>query len=126
MATQDRSPYPFPNPYPPKPGLRGGMRKLLDRRDARGRARELASSHASVLGELASCVLGSGNAILFGITSDGGALSLTIYYGDERFREYLSSPEELQLFAEALADMVNDSGPTQSPTPNPKPIGKRS
>jgi transposase len=45
---------------------------------------------------LACC---NGCAVLFSPTSDGGAISVTVYLGDERLRDYAASAEE---FADCL------------------------
>jgi hypothetical protein len=44
-------------------------------------------------------VVCSGCAVLFSPTSDGGAMSITVYAGDDRSRDYATSAEE---FAQAL------------------------
>lgn len=44
--------------------------------------------------------LGAGTGLLVSATSDGGAISITLYEGTERSRSYASSAEEL---AEVLA-----------------------
>ena len=45
----------------------------------------------------------SGNAVTFGRTSDGGALSLTLLCGGERLKRYASSADDLAQLLEALA-----------------------
>ena len=47
----------------------------------------------------------NGCAVLFSPTSDGGAISVTVYLGDDRLRDYAASAEE---FAAALV-AVRDS-----------------
>jgi hypothetical protein len=44
----------------------------------------------------------SGAAVMLSRTSDGGAISLTLYLGTERYREYASTPEQLDALCEAL------------------------
>lgn len=45
----------------------------------------------------------SGNAVTFGRTSDGGALSLTLLCGGERLKRYASNAEDLAQLLTALA-----------------------
>ena len=51
--------------------------------------------------------LESGSGLLVSRTSDGGAVSLTLYEGDERSRSYSSTSDEL---AEALAVIRDRTG----------------
>lgn len=44
-----------------------------------------------------------GNAVTFGRTSDGGALSLTLLHGGERLKRYASNAEDLAQLLVALA-----------------------
>lgn len=55
------------------------------------------------IGDLVQSITGAGCAVILGKTSDGGALSITILDGDERYREWPHTTEE---FAEVLAWVV--------------------
>lgn len=46
----------------------------------------------------------SGSAVLFSPTSDGGAISVTLYMGDARSRDYASSAEEFAATLVAVRD----------------------
>lgn len=46
----------------------------------------------------------SGGAIMFGVTSDGGAYSLCILQGNDKIKEYPSSPEAALETLESLTD----------------------
>jgi hypothetical protein len=48
--------------------------------------------------ELITAVTGTGAAVICGVTSDGGALSVTILDGDERLRDWPSNLEEFGTF----------------------------
>jgi transposase len=49
-------------------------------------------------------VCASGCAVLFSPTSDGGAISVTVYAGDERARDYASDAEEFAAVLLAVRD----------------------
>lgn len=51
------------------------------------------------IGTLVHTVCSQGAAIMFGRTSDGGALSITILDGEERIREWPHTAEEFEAFA---------------------------
>ncbi len=83
---------------------------------ANSRYRHLQSADASdlskwdvdptMVGEAVLRIVGFGDAILFGLTSDGGALRITIFDGDHRHNLYASGPEEVS----ALLDQVAKTG----------------
>lgn len=54
-------------------------------------------------------VTSRGDAITFGRTTDGGALSVTILSGSERLKQYATSHEEAE---ELLMQVIEDSSPT--------------
>src|SRR4029450_3845804 len=47
-------------------------------------------------------VVDSGAAVMVSRTSDGGAISLTLYLGELRYREYASTPETLDALFDAM------------------------
>jgi len=47
----------------------------------------------------------NGNAVMFGRTMDGGALSLLVLSGNEKYREYITAPGEI---VATLADLVEE------------------
>jgi len=59
---------------------------------------------ASDVGELIQLVAGQGAAIICGVTSDGGALSITILDGDERLRDWPSNIDEYSSFVDWARD----------------------
>jgi hypothetical protein len=46
--------------------------------------------------KLLASVVDCGAAVMVSRTSDGGAISLTLYAGSERYREYASTPKEVE------------------------------
>lgn len=55
------------------------------------------------LADAVTGVLSAGDAVMFGCTSDGGAVCVTIFDGDQRHKNYFSKPDELNQFFRALA-----------------------
>lgn len=49
-------------------------------------------------------VTASGDAITFGRTTDGGALSVTILSGSERLKQYATTPHEAEGLLQAIID----------------------
>src|SRR5690242_15489606 len=49
---------------------------------------------ASLIGEFVQLVTSHGSAVICGVTSDGGALSITILDGDERIKDWPATVDE--------------------------------
>ena len=60
------------------------------------------------IGRLVCTVTRVGAAVIFGRTSDGGALSLTVLDGENRVREYFRTAEEFDALHVYLARMFGD------------------
>lgn len=91
---------PIPTRMPPyNPEGRRHFKPLRDRSDAMPRVGKIMDIEADVLLHEVGGILSSGCAILLSPTSDGGAVSITVYHGDERSRDYVASAEE---FASSL------------------------
>lgn len=103
----------------PDPYRRTALKPLLNTRDTRSRVPELLDGLDSVLGETLRLVLSRGAGLLVSPTQDGGALSFTVYLGDDRFRGYASSPEELQATLERLSN-IGAVGPGHQGVEGPK------
>jgi hypothetical protein len=58
------------------------------------------------LGEVIGDAASAGIGVLVSPTRDLGAVSLTIYVGDERERAYASTSDELATFIEAIRDIA--------------------
>ena len=59
--------------------------------------------------EVGGAVLGvirSGDAILIGLTSDGGAVRLQIFEGDNRFKLYASNADELHMRLQEIIELT--------------------
>jgi hypothetical protein len=83
--------------YPRQVGSRP-PRPLRDR-DTTPRVAQILGIPAQDLLDALAVACASGSAVLFSPTSDGGAISVTLYMGDARSRDYASSAEE---FAQTL------------------------
>lgn len=105
-------------------GARGtSLRPLRDRGERQPRIPELLSLGADDLRDCVCRVLESGCAILLGATSDGGAISVTLYDGDQRWREYASTPGEFKEVLQAIEDHVDARlvGAIPKPAPTQQP-----
>lgn len=90
-------------PEYPRSGARGV--KPLRNRDAQvPKSGELLAGDGALFMETLAVVLVSGGGMLMSTTQDGGALSVTLYLGDERYRSYATDKEELDALLEAVRD----------------------
>jgi hypothetical protein len=62
-----------------------------------------ADANPELIGELVQAVLSVGDAVLFGVTRDGGAVRTILMSGDEKTSVYHATGEELDAFAKQLA-----------------------
>ena len=46
----------------------------------------------------------AGAAVMFGLTSDGGAYSVVVLHNTEKVKEYPSTVDEMEAFLDSLAD----------------------
>jgi len=76
------------------------FKPMRDRTDVAPRVGEIVGIDPQVLIQALGQIVCSGCAVLFSPTSDGGAISITVYHGDERSRDYAASAEE---FAQSLS-----------------------
>jgi hypothetical protein len=82
-----------------RPGRGGNFKQLGNRRDASPKTAQILGIPAQDLMDALAVAFASGCAVLMSPTSDGGAVSVTLYAGDQRHRAYATSAEE---FAETL------------------------
>jgi len=90
-------------PEYPRSGARG-VKPLRNRDAAAPKSGELLTGDGTLFMETLAVVLVSGGGLLMSTTQDGGALSVTLYLGDERFRSYATDREELDALLEAVRD----------------------
>jgi hypothetical protein len=60
-------------------------------------------ANPELIGELVQAVLAVGDAVLFGITRDGGAVRTILMSGDDKTSVYHASGAELDAFAKQVA-----------------------
>lgn len=80
------------------PGRGGRFRQLVPR-GSTNRLAGILEVDPALFSECILSALAAGRGVLLASTSDGGALNVTLFEGDERSRTYASTPEE---FSEAL------------------------
>lgn len=88
----------------PVRGRGAQFKSLVDRQDSGPRLTSILSeSSQETSAAIHAAVLG-GLGVLIASTSDGGAISVTVYQGDERLRSYASNRDEWMGILEALRD----------------------
>jgi len=80
-----------------------GFSRLLSTSKTKTRSLLLAESNASSCWTPLATAVDSGAAVMVSRTSDGGAISLTLYLGSNRYREYATTQEQLIEVLRALA-----------------------
>lgn len=102
---------PKPNGAPTDLRGRGGsMRPLLDTNGTGRRIEEIVVGlDGQGMAAIRAAVL-SGLGVLLAATSDGGAISVTVYDGNERLRSYSGSSDEFRRAMEALKDLATAKG----------------
>jgi hypothetical protein len=92
------------------PGRGGSFRPLRDRRQTQPRIPEIVNVEASLWSRSIGLALTAGLGVLLAPTSDQGAISVTVYDGDDRRRSYAGSREELQDALEAIEELAAERG----------------
>jgi hypothetical protein len=69
-----------------------------------GRINEITSGLAALLGDTLCDCLAAGIGVLLSPTSDGGAVSCTVYEGDDRDKSYQGHASEFEAYLRALQD----------------------
>lgn len=91
---------------PEQPGLsRGQTKRLGSTPDAEPRTGEILGTDTAALHAAMAVACAAGCGLLISPTSDGGALSVTLYAGDQRHRGYASSSMEFQSLLQAVRDV---------------------
>lgn len=84
----------------------GKLKALVSTDVGSTRLPAITNGAAGALGAaIIDCVC-AGIGVLIAGTSDGGALSVTTYDGDERSRAYVTSPDQLTVVLDALLDLA--------------------
>lgn len=85
-------------------GRGGSFKSLVNRREPGPRLNDLLGGRQQQLGDAIQAVILGGLGVLIAPTSDGGAISVTLYEGDQRLRSYASTVEEWEEILRALTD----------------------
>lgn len=88
----------------PVNGRAGSFRALRNREEAGGRVGGITDVPPEKWVHAIRMALSAGIGVTFSATSDGGAVSVTVYDGGERLRSYAASAEEFVELLEALGD----------------------
>jgi hypothetical protein len=77
---------------------------MKNRRSTEARAHELLTADPKALMDTLSLCVAAGVGFLLSPTSDGGALSVTVYAGDKRERDYAGNPDDWAQLLAAVRD----------------------
>lgn len=88
------------------PVIRGTGRLRKNREVDAGRAVKLVAECREELLETIELCVASGVGFLLSATSDGGALSVTVYAGDKRERDYAGNPDDWRELLTAVRDFA--------------------
>ncbi len=61
------------------------------------------------IGDMVKAVLQVGDAVLFGITRDGGSVRVILMSGDEKQSEYLASSVEMDTFCKRVWEHITNT-----------------
>lgn len=82
------------------------LRKSVESSD---RALQLVTAAREDLADTIQRCIAGGVGFLISPTSDGGAVSVTVYAGDKRERDYAGNPDDLTALFEAVRDFADAS-----------------
>jgi len=100
-----------------KPMQARRFKPLRDKADTSPRVARILGIPAQDLMDALALACCNGCAVLFSPTSDGGAISVTVYLGDERLRDYAASAEEFAACLVAVRDASEAHGMRGTGTP---------
>jgi hypothetical protein len=92
--------------YGSPPPARQTGRLLKNRQVDSPRAHELVTGVRLELAETIEQCVAAGVGLLVSPTSDGGAVSITVYAGDKRERDYAGNPDEMAALLSAVRDFA--------------------
>jgi hypothetical protein len=61
---------------------------------------------SELMGDLVKAVLHEGDAVLFGVTRDGGSIRVILMSGDDKSSKYFTSAEELAVFCKDISQTL--------------------
>jgi hypothetical protein len=120
MGMNDRSDYASfgrPGQSPGKRDGRGGAFAPLRGSKPLDRVDSIVNVASDDLGKVVQLALRSGVAVMFASTSDRGAVSVTVFAGDDKSRSYCSDAEEFADSLLAVQALCDVRGGGNAPTP---------
>lgn len=90
------------------PKVRSGRYAGIGKADS-SESDTIVAASPELLGELVQSVLRVGDAVLFGVTKDGGSVRVILMSGDEKTSEYLSSADDLDTFCRKVSQHITDN-----------------
>lgn len=95
---------PFYTPPSGLPGKGQNFRQLVDRKTSRKPSLSIRDGDWQRNAQLLADSVDRGLGVLLARTQDGGAISMTVYQGQNRYRSYASNDAELDELFEALGE----------------------
>lgn len=83
------------------------LRRLSNRDHDAPRVGQIVGQNTALLGEVVGDIAAAGIGVLISPTRDLGAISLTLYVGEDRDRAYASTPEEFATLLETARDIAH-------------------
>lgn len=87
---------------------RGGRYRNLNDHKSRSAAASWEDAEAEELWRLISEVTAHGDALMFGVTRDGGACVLTVMSGDDRYKVYATGADEVAELIRHIRTLAKD------------------
>lgn len=100
---------PFYTPAPRPSGRGASFRQLVDRRKVAKAQLSLRDASWNDNAQLLAQAVDGGLGVLLARTQDGGAISMTVFHGTERYRSYAATEAELDELFQALGAHVKGS-----------------
>jgi hypothetical protein len=94
----------------PTPGRGRSFRPLLEHRQGPTRVATITQGTDTLFERAILSALVAGLGILLAPTSDGGAVSVTVYDGELRLRSYAGSQDEWNDALQAILDLATEKG----------------
>lgn len=105
-------------------GRGGQFKSLTGKRDTPARLNDLLNPTREKIGDAVQAAILGGLGVLLAPTSDGGAISVTVYDGDERLRSYASTGDEWEEVLRALTDAGDAAATRHLPKAEPRRTGR--
>lgn len=105
-------------------GRGGNFKSLVTRHEAGPRLNLILENSQQLVGDAVHAAVMGGLGVLIAATSDQGAVSVTVYDGDERLRSYAGNADEWKACLEALRDAGDAAATSHQQSATPRRIGR--